>query len=121
VKPSRLKPFPGQQLSVATSTQQAHPQQQQQQEEKEAVVLDVSGLAEPHAAASSSAGAIMPAAGAPALAAGLPAVGEAGVSDSYKYSIEGMSCGSCVKAVESAVAQVREAQFVCGWAASPLT
>lgn len=105
VKPSRLKPAPGQQLSAATSTQQA--QQQQQQKQEEAVVVDVSRLPEAHAAAGSSAGAVAPAAGAAALAAELPAAGEAGVSDSYKFSIEGMSCGSCVKSVESAVAQVR--------------
>lgn len=104
VKPSRLKPAPGQQLSVATSTQQA--QQQRQQQEAEAIVVDVSRLPEADAAASSSAGAAEPAAGAAALAAGLPATREPGVSDSYKFSIEGMSCGSCVKSVESSVAQV---------------
>jgi hypothetical protein len=110
VKPSsRLKPLAGQQLpglgSVST-------QQQQQQQEEVDVAIDVSRLAPPSTAAA-AAGASSISAGVPGSAAGgvvvegPPAGQEAAGAEGYKFSVEGMSCGSCVRSVEAAVAKVR--------------
>lgn len=105
VKPaSRLKPLAGQQLPGLAS---GSAQQQQQQD---VVAIDVSRLAPPLAAAAAG-GASSSAAGVPGsaaggvVAAGLAVVQEGG-AEGYKFSIEGMSCGSCVKSVEAAVAKV---------------
>jgi hypothetical protein len=75
------------------------------------VAIDVSRLAPPLAAAAAAGGASTSAAGVPGsaaggvVAAGLAVVQE-GEAEGYKFSIEGMSCGSCVKSVEAAVAKV---------------
>lgn len=115
IRQSRFKPVSHQQQQGPGQlpAQASIPQQQD-------VLIDVARLlqkppaataaagaaAGPVAASSSSAGAGAGGPAGPAVAAeGVPGVGEA-VTESYKFSIEGMSCGSCVKSVESAVGQV---------------
>lgn len=93
-------------VSSAPQKQQQVQQQQdevdQQQEAHLAVVVQGEEAAEP---SSSSAAAAAGGVGAGAAAAAT-AAGEAADSESFKFLIEGMSCGSCVASVEASVAQV---------------
>jgi hypothetical protein len=74
------------------------------------VAVDVAGLLAqgPTAGPAADRPAAAAAAGGGALLDGLPGL-TAPTSESYKFSIEGMSCGSCVASVQGAVGQVGHA------------
>lgn len=102
VKPSPLKPSsllrPAAQLLPQLPAGAAAPAQEAQQQQEQ-VAITVAGPGQDTAAAAGGGGAA--AAAVSAAAAAAPA------TESFKFSIEGMSCGSCVASIEAAVQQVR--------------
>lgn len=113
LKPSHLRPAAQQLPPLPASTAQSA-QVLKQQQQQDQVAISVAGpgqiaAAAVGAAAASSSSAAGADAGVAAAGGGLQGLPEAAVpaSEEYKFSIEGMSCGSCVASVEAIVKQVR--------------
>jgi hypothetical protein len=114
LKPSHLRPAAQQLPPLPASTSQSVQVLQQQQQQQDQVAISVAGpgqiaAAAVGAAAASSSSAAGADDGVAAAGGGLQGLPEAAVpaSEEYKFSIEGMSCGSCVASVEAIVKQVR--------------